>query len=231
KLILFTNSKLKTAIAVYHKLGFKEVSLDGQEYSRADTKMELLLKSNTNMESYLNSTVKQFMYYKILGEKAMEQLQEEQLYWQYNEESNSIAMLVNHITGNMLSRFTDFLTSDGEKPWRNRDAEFLNPFNSKAALMHQWDQGWECLFKTLMQLTEADMERIIYIRNDGHTVVEAINRQLAHYPYHIGQIIFIAKMIKNENWQTLSIARNKSNDYNSRKFSQDKERRHFTDDL
>lgn len=183
------------------------------------------------MESYLTSAIKQFRYYKMLGEKAMEQLPEEQLFLQYNKESNSIAILVNHIAGNMLSRFTDFLTADGEKPWRNRDAEFTNPFGSKEALMNRWNEGWECLLTTLEQLTEEDLERIVYIRNDGHIVVEAITRQLAHYPYHIGQIVFIAKMLRNENWQTLSIARNKSTDYNSRKFSQDKERRHFTDDL
>lgn len=183
------------------------------------------------MESYLNSVVKQFKYYKMLGEKAMEQLQDEQLFRQYNEESNSIAILVNHITGNMLSRFTDFLTADGEKPWRNRDAEFTNPFNNKEELMNRWNEGWECLLKTLEQLSDADLERIVYIRNDGHTIIEAINRQLAHYPYHIGQMVFVAKMLKNEDWQTLSIARNKSADYNSRKFSQDKDRRHFTDDL
>lgn len=183
------------------------------------------------MESYLNSVLKQFKYYKMLGEKAMEQLQDEQLFWQYNEESNSIAILVNHITGNMLSRFTDFLTDDGEKPWRNRDAEFTNPFNNKEELMNRWNEGWECLLKTLEQLSDADLERIVYIRNDGHTIIEAINRQLAHYPYHIGQMVFIAKMLKNEDWQTLSIARNKSAEYNSRKFSQDKNRRHFTDDL
>lgn len=183
------------------------------------------------MESYLDSVAKQFRYYKMLGEKAMEQLQDEQLFWQYNEESNSIAVIVNHISGNMLSRFTDFLTTDGEKPWRNRDAEFTNPFRNKEELMAQWNQGWDCLLDALAGLTDADLERIIYIRNDGHTVTEAINRQLAHYPYHIGQLVFIAKMLKNDAWQTLSIARNKSNDYNSRKFAQDKDRRHFTDDL
>lgn len=183
------------------------------------------------MESYLNSVVKQFEYYKMLGEKAMEQLQEEQLFRQYNEESNSIAILVNHIAGNMLSRFTDFLTADGEKPWRNRDAEFTNPFNNKEELMNRWNEGWDCLLKTLERLSDADLERVVYIRNDGHTVIEAINRQLAHYPYHIGQMVFTAKMLKNEDWQTLSIARNKSADYNNRKFSQDKDRRHFTDNL
>lgn len=183
------------------------------------------------MESYLNSVVKQFKYYRALGEKAMAQLQDEQLFWQYNGESNSIAMLVSHISGNMLSRFTDFLTTDGEKPWRNRDAEFMDRFENREQLMNQWNKGWSCLMDALESLTAEDLERIVYIRNDGHTVTEAINRQLAHYPYHIGQIVFIAKMLKNENWQTLSIARNRSVDYNSRKFSQDKDRRHFTDDL
>lgn len=183
------------------------------------------------MNSYLESVKKQFLYYKMLGEKAMEQLQEEQLFWQYNEESNSIAILVNHIAGNMLSRFTDFLTSDGEKPWRDRDAEFTNRFADKAELMDYWNKGWACLLHTLNQLSDSNLEQIVYIRNDGHTVIEAINRQLAHYPCHIGQIVFIAKMLKNEDWQTLSIARNKSVDYNGRKFSQQKERRHYTDDL
>ncbi len=183
------------------------------------------------MNSYLESAQKQFLYYKMLGERAMEQLEEKQLFLQYNEESNSIAMLVNHLAGNMLSRFTDFLTTDGEKPWRNRDAEFTNPFSNREELMERWNRGWDCLLNALNALTPADLERIIYIRNDGHTVVEALNRQLAHYPHHIGQIVFIAKMFRNEDWQTLSIARNRSGEYNSRKFSQEKERRHFTDDL
>ncbi|MEO2073054.1 MAG: DUF1572 family protein [Zunongwangia sp.] len=183
------------------------------------------------MNSYLESIKKQFLYYKMLGEKAMEQLTEEQLFWQYNEESNSIAILVNHIAGNMLSRFTDFLTTDGEKGCRNRDAEFTNSFLNKTEMMNYWNKGWECLLTTLEQLSEKDLEKIIYIRNDGHTVVEAINRQLAHYPYHIGQMVFIAKMLKNEAWNTLSIARNKSGDYNNRKFSQEKSKRHYTDDL
>lgn len=183
------------------------------------------------MNSYLESIKKQFLYYKMLGEKAMEQLTEEQLFWQYNEESNSIAILVNHIAGNMLSRFTDFLTTDGEKGWRNRDSEFTNSFLNETEMMNYWNKGWECLLTTLEQLSEKDLEKIIYIRNDGHTVVEAINRQLAHYPYHIGQMVFIAKMLKNEAWNTLSIARNKSGDYNNRKFSQEKSKRHYTDDL
>ncbi|MDL5511233.1 DUF1572 family protein [Arenibacter sp. M-2] len=181
--------------------------------------------------SYLESIEKQFLYYKMLGEKAMEQLGEEQLFWQYNQEANSIAILVNHMVGNMLSRFTDFLTSDGEKAWRNRDAEFENPFSSKNELMAYWDKGWTCLIDTLSKLTESDLETIIYIRNDGHTVIEAMNRQLAHYAYHLGQLVFIAKMLKNEEWKSLSIARNKSNDYNQRKFLNEKDKRHYTDDL
>jgi hypothetical protein len=181
--------------------------------------------------SYLSSAIKQFEYYKMLGEKAMNQLPDEALFWQYNQESNSIAVIVNHITGNMMSRFTDFLTTDGEKAWRNRDAEFENNFADRNALLDQWDKGWNCLLSTLKALSEEQLENIVYIRNDGHTVVEAINRQLAHYPYHIGQIVFIAKMAADEKWESLSIPRNKSNDYNSRKFTQEKARRHFTDDL
>lgn len=181
--------------------------------------------------SYLESIEKQFLYYKMLGEKAMEQLGEEQLFWQYNQETNSIAILVNHIVGNMLSRFTDFLTTDGEKAWRNRDAEFENPFSSKNELITYWDKGWTCLKDTLSKLTESDLETIVYIRNDGHTVIEAMNRQLAHYAYHIGQLVFIAKMLKNEEWRTLSIAKSKSNDYNKRKFLNEKDKRHYTDDL
>lgn len=183
------------------------------------------------MKSYTECVVKQFKYYRTLGEKAMEQLKEDQLFYQYNEESNSIAILVNHIAGNMLSRFTDFLTADGEKPWRNRDAEFTNPFKTKEELMERWNAGWDCLLHTLENLSEQDLEKIVYIRNDGHTVVEAINRQLAHYPYHIGQLVFIAKMLKNQDWQTLSIARNKSVEFNDKKFSTEKGRRHYTDHL
>ncbi|MCF2495132.1 DUF1572 family protein [Dyadobacter chenhuakuii] len=184
------------------------------------------------MEStYLSSVVKQFEYYKMLGEKAMMQLPDEAIFWRYNAESNSIALIVNHIVGNMLSRFTDFLTTDGEKPWRNRDAEFEDMFANREELLTYWNKGWVCLLNALGELTEADLEKIVYIRNDGHSVVEAINRQLAHYPYHIGQIVFIAKMAAGEKWEALSIPRNKSNDYNARKFTNEKSVRHFTDDL
>lgn len=180
--------------------------------------------------NYLESAIKQFEYYKLLGEKTIAQLTDQQLYWQYNQESNSIAIIVNHLCGNMLSRWTDFLTSDGEKDWRNRDAEFEAEEKSRDALLQKWNVGWSCLFNALHELKEEDLTKIIYIRNQGHTVVEAINRQLAHYPYHVGQIVFIGKMICDSTWQSLSIPKGNSKDYNAEKFSQPKEQKHFTDE-
>ena len=186
------------------------------------------METKTN---YLESVKKQFLYYKTLGEKAIDQLEPEQLFISLNDDTNSIAIIVNHLVGNMLSRWTDFLTTDGEKEWRNRDAEFEEILITKAELLAHWEKGWQCLFDALNSLQPEQLDEIIYIRNEGHTVLEAINRQLAHYPYHIGQLVFIAKMLQNEHWKTLSIARNQSADYNNRKFSQDKDRRHFTEDL
>ncbi|SFN14203.1 Protein of unknown function [Paenimyroides ummariense] len=184
------------------------------------------------MEStFIESIKKQFAYYKHLGDKTFEQLQEPDFFWQFNAESNSIAVIVKHLWGNMLSRWTDIFTTDGEKEWRNRDSEFEADLNSAAEVLEKWEAGWNCLFNTLNSLSETDLNKIIYIRNEGHTVQEAINRQLAHYPYHVGQIVFIGKMIQNEKWQSLSIPRNKSNQYNAEKFSTEKQRRHFTDDL
>lgn len=179
---------------------------------------------------YLESIQKQFLYYKILGEKAMEQLQPEQLFVSVNENTNSIAIIVKHLTGNMLSRWTDLLTSDGEKEWRNRDGEFEETINNKEELINVWNKGWDCFFSAINSLTPDQLETIIYIRNEGHTVTEAINRQLAHYPYHIGQIVFYAKMLKKTEWNTLSIAKNKSNSYNADKFAKEKSIKNFTDD-
>lgn len=179
---------------------------------------------------FLNSAIKQFQYYKSLAEKTFDQLSDEDLFFQYNESSNSIAIIINHLWGNMLSRWTDFLTSDGEKDWRNRDLEFENEITNKTELLQKWNQAWDCLFNALANLTEDDLNKIVYIRNQGHTILEAINRQLAHYPYHIGQIVFIGKMITNEKWSSLSIPKGKSKEYNSDKFSKDKEIKHFTDD-
>ncbi|MGZ3902367.1 MAG: DUF1572 domain-containing protein [Bacteroidia bacterium] len=179
---------------------------------------------------YLDSVLKQFEYYKLLGDKTIAQLPDDKLTWQYNPESNSISTIIKHLHGNMLSRWTDFLTSDGEKEWRNRDGEFENDVNTKAAILQLWEDGWKCFLDTLKNLKEDDLEKIIYIRNQGHTVTEAINRQLAHYPYHIGQIVFIGKMIQNEKWQSLSIPRGNSHEYNKEKFSKEKGRTHFTDE-
>lgn len=181
--------------------------------------------------NYLESTIKQFEYYKMLGDKTFAQLNEEQLFWQFNEESNSIAMIVKHLCGNMLSRFTDFLTSDGEKEWRNRDAEFENDIVDKTDLLAKWDEGWQCLFNAINTLTEQDLSKEIYIRNQGHTVTEAINRQLAHYPYHVGQIVFLGKMLCNQNWQSLSIPKGSSKNFNAEKFAQPKHKQHFTDEF
>lgn len=159
--------------------------------------------------------IKRFQYYKMLGDKSFEQLSDEQIFWQFNQESNSIAIIVKHVAGNMLSRWTNFLTEDGEKPLRNRDEEFLNTFQSKAEVLDYWEKGWKCLFEALSQINDQNLYSTIYIRNEGHSVIDAVFRQLAHYPYHIGQIVFIAKMMKNDDWKTLSIARNKSQDFNN----------------
>ena len=181
--------------------------------------------------SYLNSVIKQFEYYKSLGDKTFSQLTQEQLFYHVNEESNSIAIIVKHIVGNMLSRWTNFLTEDGEKPWRNRDDEFVNTFTTKEEIITYWEKGWECLFTAIKPLSEKDIENIIYIRNQGHTVTEAINRQLCHYSYHVGQIVFLGKVLQNEKWDSLSIPKNASKSYNAEKFSKEKSRKHFTEDL
>ena len=179
---------------------------------------------------YLESVKKQMLYYKTIAEKAMEQLEPEQLFIAVNNDTNSIAMIVQHLSGNMLSRWTDFLTSDGEKEWRKRDDEFAEILKTKAELLITWNKGWECFFTTINSLKTIDLETIIYIRNEGQTVIDAINRQLAHYPYHIGQIVFYAKMLKSTEWNSLSIPKNKSISYNADKFSKEKSLKHFTDD-
>lgn len=182
------------------------------------------------MNSYLTSAKKQFEYYRSLGEKTFNQLTDEQLFWQPNEESNNIAIIVKHMHGNMLSRWTDFLTSDGEKEWRNRDGEFILDFDDRATLLSLWQKGWDCLFSAIDPLKDDQLDQIIYIRNQGHTVVEAINRQLCHYAYHVGQIVFLGKLAQNNKWQSLSIPKGQSQDYNKDKFAQEKSRKHFTDD-
>lgn len=176
-------------------------------------------KSIKMNDPYLESAKKQFSQYKLLGEKAIRQIPEGKLYWQYNPGSNSIGSIVKHLWGNMRSRFTDFLTTDGEKAWRNRDAEFENDIKTREELLDKWDEGWECLFNALTLLTAEDLQRSIYIRNEKHTVMEAINRQLTHYAYHVGQIVFLGKMICDETWQSLSIPKGNSKQFNDEKFS------------
>lgn len=179
---------------------------------------------------YISSVKNQFEYYKMLGEKTFTQVSDEQLFWKFNEESNSIATIVKHLSGNMLSRWTDFFTSDGEKEWRKRDEEFENDIQSREDMLKVWNEGWNCLYHVIDHLTADDLEKIIYIRNQGHSVVEAINRQLAHYPYHVGQIVFIGKMVMDEKWKSLSIPKGNSKAFNKEKFDKPKERRHFTDE-
>ncbi|RNC87137.1 MAG: DUF1572 domain-containing protein [Winogradskyella sp.] len=183
------------------------------------------------MSTYLTSVLKQFQYYKSLGDKTIVQLSFNELSKEFTQDLNSIAIMVKHLHGNMLSRWTNFLTEDGEKTWRQRDEEFVDNFTSKKELEATWNEGWSTLFNAIEQLSSEDLEKIIYIRNHGHTVTEAINRQLMHYAYHVGQIVFLGKLLKGDKWQSLSIPKGKSKDYNADKFSKNKTRRHFTEDL
>ncbi len=166
--------------------------------------------------SYIEDSLSLFRFYKNMGERAMEQLSDEQLFIALDEEMNSIAIIVKHMAGNMRSRWTDFLTSDGEKPDRNRDTEFVAPPKTRAELMRVWNDGWDRVFHALEPLSDGDMEHKVLIRNEPHSVMQAINRQIAHYSYHCGQIVFLAKHLKGSDWKTLSVPRNKSADFNRR---------------
>jgi len=164
-------------------------------------------------QSYLNVVKQNFKSMKKQAEDAMEQLTFEELHYLPNKESNSVAILVKHISGNMLSRFTSFLTSDGEKTDRNRDSEFEGGYSSKEELMATWNDGWEILFKALYDLKEEDILKTVYIRSEPHSVMEALQRQISHYSLHIGQILYIGKLIKNDDWKTLSVPRGHSNQF------------------
>jgi hypothetical protein len=187
--------------------------------------------SSTIDQNFLESSKKLFRYYKGLGDKAMAQLSDEQVMQKPNDASNSIALIVHHLSGNMLSRFTDFLTSDGEKPWRDREAEFSDSYPNKAAMIEAWEKGWACLLAALDELKPQDLSKLVYIRNEGQTVLEAIQRQLAHYASHVGQILYQAKNLKGHGFQSLSIPKGGSTDFNKDKFAQEKTRKHFTDGL
>lgn len=180
--------------------------------------------------NYLESVLKQFEYYKLLGEKTFSQIPDDKLFWQYNKDCNSVATIVKHLWGNMVSRWTDFLNSDGEKEWRNRDAEFENDVLTREEMLEKWHAGWKVFLEAISSLKEDDLDKIIYIRNQGHTVMEAINRQLAHYSYHVGQIVFLGKMCTGA-WNSLSIPKGASSQYNASKFAQPAGRRHFTDEF
>ena len=185
-----------------------------------------------NMEiNYLMNVKTQFKYYKSVGEKTFKQLEEKELFWRFNEASNSVAIIVNHLYGNMNSRWTNFLTSDGEKEWRNRDLEFESVIKNKEELLEKWNDGWQCFFEALNSINEENFNTTIYIRNQEHTIIEAINRQLAHYSYHIGQIVQIGKMIKGRGWKSLTIPKGKSMEFNAKKFAKGKHDGDFSDDL
>jgi hypothetical protein len=166
-----------------------------------------------NTGNYLDSTRQLLRDYKEMGEKAMGQIPEQKLFYRFNEDSNSVAMLVNHLNGNMLSRWTFFLDSNGEKPWRERDAEFEEAITTPQEMWAKWEEGWTCLFAALDPLGEDDLMRIVRIGDKDHSVVDAISRQLAHYASHIGQIVYLAKIFAEKPWQTLSIPKGKSPRY------------------
>lgn len=166
--------------------------------------------------SFLEDSIGLFRHYKRLAEGAIAQISDAELYVSLDPEMNSIAVIAKHMAGNMCSRWTDFLTTDGEKPWRDRDCEFELPPEGRGALMELWERGWATLFGALEPLTEADLARTVTIRGEAHSVMQAINRQLAHYPYHCGQIVFLAKHLKHANWQSLSVPRKQSQEFNRR---------------
>ena len=170
--------------------------------------------SNDWATTYLSCTIKRLRYYKLLGDKTFEQLEDNHFLYQPDTISNSIAVIIQHLHGNMLSRWTNFLTEDGEKEWRNRDGEFGNYPHSKVELLGMWEQGWTCFLGALGSLKEEDLLKTITIRKEPLIVIDAINRQLAHYPYHVGQIVYIGRMIKDQDWKSLSIEPGKSKEYN-----------------
>ncbi|MFT5738141.1 MAG: hypothetical protein ACI9SG_002493 [Maribacter sp.] len=169
-------------------------------------------------ESFIDSARFEFERYKAMGDKTLYQLSEEDIQWTLNESDNSIALIVKHLVGNMHSRWTNFLTEDGEKEWRNRENEFTQPHKNKAELIAYWNTGWDCLFTALHQINSSNFDTIIKIRNEEHTIIEAVNRQLAHYASHVGQLVLIGKMRKGTKWVSLSIPKGDTKRFNHRKF-------------
>ncbi|MEY8868454.1 DUF1572 family protein [Meridianimaribacter flavus] len=170
----------------------------------------------------ISGVIKQFEYYKTAADKTFDQLSFDDMNWQPNDTSNSISIIVKHMVGNMLSRWTNFLTEDGEKDWRHREQEFVATYTTKNDVLQAWKKGWDCLFDAIQPLKDSDLERIVYIRNEKHTVAEAIFRQLGHYPYHIGQIAYIGKLLKENHWKSLSIPKGQSEAFNKEKFNKNR---------
>lgn len=165
-------------------------------------------------QDFLDSARREFGYYRGLGEKTFAQIPDEALFRVPSPGSNSIAVIVKHLHGNMLSRWTDFLSTDGEKPWRNRDGEFEADLHSRSEVLERWQAGWDCLQGALAPLVPADLARLVHIRTEPHTVAQAITRQLAHVPYHVGQIVYLGKMFRGEEFESLSIPRGRSQAFN-----------------
>jgi hypothetical protein len=177
--------------------------------------------------NFLDNIRPLFSYYKSLGEQAMAQVPDAALFHTTGDSQNSIATIVKHLHGNMLSRWTNFLTEDGEKPWRDREGEFHPTFANRTEVMQAWEEGWACLFEAIGLLKPEQLQDLIYIRNEGHTVLEALQRQLAHYSYHCGQIVLLSKQSTGEEWQSLSIAKGETQAYNEKRFAQPKKRKRF----
>ncbi len=164
-------------------------------------------------KEYLRIIIERFQSVKRLGDETINQLSEEEMHWSYHSESNSVAIIIRHLSGNMISRWTDFLTTDGEKDFRNREEEFKEWHSTKSEIITVWEKGWNVLFETLTSLHEQDLLKTIYIRGEGHLVLEAIERQMAHYSYHVGQMVYIGKHLKDTNWKSLSIPKGQSEEY------------------
>lgn len=169
--------------------------------------------SNSVSELYLLESLKSFKGLKSNAEKAMEQISDSQMHEHPDDESNNVAIIVKHLAGNMISRFTDFMTSDGEKSDRNRDGEFIDNFTTRSEIMAYWERGWNCLFDALISLKGEDLEKTVYIRNEAHTVLRAIHRQLTHYAYHVGQIVFLCKHLRQHEFKSISIPKGESLKY------------------
>ena len=186
------------------------------------------MKKDTG-QNFLESIMGQLVLYKTMAEKAVAQINDEQLHWSQDENSLSIATIMKHLPANMLSRWTDFLTTDGEKEWRriHRDEEFIHTIADREELLKTWNQGWGCFMEAIGSLIPQDLGRIVYIRNEGYTVIEAIHRGLSHAAYHVGQIVYLAKMFKSDEWQSLSIPKGASIAFNQEKFGREKSRRKF----